>query len=479
MHKLQVLIDGLTNLTDKLKASAETGWELAKTHRRRVGVGCAGVFFLMFILFFVVKTPAFQVSLDGKPLFVVKSKLMVQDLAGTMIAEKQQLYGEHLLTRDMFSYDQVFVSRKTLADENAVRQYLDKQLGLQVEAAVIVVDDVPLLYMKDVSTAERLIAGLKAQYSKVSESEALQESGFAEDVYVRPVLAAVDQLLAPDEALEKITTGGEEPIKYVVQQGDTLWQIARNYNIYVDDIMIASDLASDKLSLGQELTIIRSEPYINVVTWVEGSQYETIPYPTETVRDNSARGTTVQQKGQDGEKFVAYRDIRRNGLTAERELLEETVITAATPQIVVQGSAITVASRSSSGSGRVSGYSNPGTRGLIWPTNGVITQYFKGSRHPAIDIANRSMPAILAADEGIVSFAGTQGGYGRMVTIDHGNGMVTRYAHCSSLNVSAGQSVAQGQQIGVMGTTGNSTGIHLHFEVIMNGSFLNPLNYLP
>ena len=115
-----------------------------------------------------------------------------------------------------------------------------------------------------------------------------------------------------------------------------------------------------------------------------------------------------------------------------------------------------------------------------WPTSGSICQGFRRG-HPAIDIcAGGSSPPIVASDGGVVTQAayGWNYGYGNTVLIDHGNGFQTRYAHMRVLNVSNGQRVSQGQQLGIMGTTGNSTGIHLHFEIHMGPARLNPLAYL-
>jgi len=119
-----------------------------------------------------------------------------------------------------------------------------------------------------------------------------------------------------------------------------------------------------------------------------------------------------------------------------------------------------------------------GTSNFIWPTSGSITQY-PVWYHMALDIANPGAPAILAADSGTVSYAGCLSwGYGCHVVIDHGNGYQTLYAHLSRYDVEAGQSVSQGQVIGMMGSTGRSTGTHLHFEIRQGGQLLNPLNFL-
>jgi len=115
---------------------------------------------------------------------------------------------------------------------------------------------------------------------------------------------------------------------------------------------------------------------------------------------------------------------------------------------------------------------------------GNITTPFGGktrgeSFHPGLDIANRGVPSVIAADAGRVVVAGWDGtGYGNMVLIDHGNGFRTRYGHLSQILVVAGQSVGRGAVVGKMGSTGRSTGPHLHFEIYLNGTRVSPLNYL-
>ena len=120
----------------------------------------------------------------------------------------------------------------------------------------------------------------------------------------------------------------------------------------------------------------------------------------------------------------------------------------------------------------------------IWPATGVVTSPY-GLRwggsdfHPGMDIANDLGTPIVATADGVVDYAGwDSGGYGNMVDIDHGNGIMTRYGHASQVVVSAGQSVKRGQVIAYMGSTGFSTGPHVHYEVHVNGQKVNPINYL-
>ena len=103
----------------------------------------------------------------------------------------------------------------------------------------------------------------------------------------------------------------------------------------------------------------------------------------------------------------------------------------------------------------------------------------RGSRqHTGVDFAASYGTQIYSWKSGTVTFAGWSGGYGNFIEVNHNDGTVSRYAHCSSISVSVGQQVATGQVIGYVGSTGNSTGSHLHFEIKVNGSFVNPLNYL-
>lgn len=122
-----------------------------------------------------------------------------------------------------------------------------------------------------------------------------------------------------------------------------------------------------------------------------------------------------------------------------------------------------------------------GTGSFIWPTrNHFLSGNDYWSGHLAIDIAVVSGEPLAASDSGVIVFAGwAYGGYGYMVMIDHGNGYQTLYAHLSGVSVGCGQSVSQGQTIGSAGSTGNSTGPHLHFEVRYNGGWVNPWYYLP
>jgi murein DD-endopeptidase MepM/ murein hydrolase activator NlpD len=123
----------------------------------------------------------------------------------------------------------------------------------------------------------------------------------------------------------------------------------------------------------------------------------------------------------------------------------------------------------------------PSSAGLIWPVNAPLTSPFGwrwGRMHEGIDLGAAYGAPIAAAAAGTVIYAGWLGGYGNLTVIDHGGGLATAYGHQSSIAVSGGEQVAQGQTIGYVGSTGHSTGPHLHFEVRVNGQAVDPLGYL-
>lgn len=125
--------------------------------------------------------------------------------------------------------------------------------------------------------------------------------------------------------------------------------------------------------------------------------------------------------------------------------------------------------------------SAPSSSGYVWPACGAVTSEYGrrwGRLHAGIDIDDNLTSAIVASRSGRVMFAGWSGGYGQLTLIDHGDGVVTAYAHQSQIMVGEGQSVSQGQRIGTIGTTGSSTGTHLHFEVRVSGSAQNPRRFL-
>ncbi len=268
---------------------------------------------------------------------------------------------------------------------------------------------------------------------------------------------------------------------YQVQEGDTVSSIAARYGISADYVIAnnAEILNSDLLTLGQSIIIPAGDGILHEVRY------------GETLSDIAARYDV------DVEAITAFAS---NGIASPDDITETQLVyvpggtlpapAPAAPEAVpapdagdTSDSAPAPDDSSSDGGGGIVSGGPSSSEGLIWPVVGPISSYY-GPSHPLgidIDGFNLVGSGIGAATSGTVVFAGGNAccSYGLYVVVVSPGGIETLYAHLSSISVSEGESVSQGEQVGIIGSTGYSTGTHLHFEVIDNGTRVDPLSYLP
>jgi murein DD-endopeptidase MepM/ murein hydrolase activator NlpD len=196
-----------------------------------------------------------------------------------------------------------------------------------------------------------------------------------------------------------------------------------------------------------------------------------------TARTTEARGVR-DELAASRDTLLSARRLKASALASSRESRAEYL--AEVEALAAQSAALAAAIRDAQAGGS-NGSGTPSAAGLVWPVNGPVVSGYGmrwGRMHEGIDIAAGLGTPIRAAAAGTVIHAGWLGGYGNLVVLDHGDGLATAYAHASAILVGVGQSVAQGETVSLVGSTGNSTGPHLHFEVRVNGTAVDPLLYL-
>ena len=203
----------------------------------------------------------------------------------------------------------------------------------------------------------------------------------------------------------------------------------------------------------------------------------------ETVSAIAARTAEAReardQLAAERDRLTTVRSLKQSALTSTRETRAEFVQEA--ESLAAQSAVLAEKIRGAQEQAGSTGSGRPSAAGFVWPCDGVVTSGFGmrwGRMHEGIDIGCAYGAPNRAAAAGTVIYASWMNGYGNLVVLDHGNGLSTAYAHASSLAVSVGQSVAQGQTVSYVGSTGHATGPHLHFEVRVNGVAVDPLQYL-
>jgi murein DD-endopeptidase MepM/ murein hydrolase activator NlpD len=295
---------------------------------------------------------------------------------------------------------------------------------------------------------------------------------FGEKVEISEAYVSKDLVTSPEEAADQITKESQKNEIYEVRSGDTLSTIANGHGLYVKEVLALNSGLSENtvLQIGDEIIITVPQPELTVMT-VEQSTYEEEYFGEVEYVYNDDWYTTksvVLQEEVAGYHEVTAMITKRNGMEEHREMIHEVVLSEPVCKIVEIGTKTPPTYiKPLSGGRQTSGY---GLRKA--PTRGASTN------HRAIDWATPTGTAIWASSGGTVSVAGWQSGYGYVVYVNHPDGNQTRYGHLSKILVSVGQKVKQGQKIALSGNTGRSTGPHLHFELRVNGTPVNPYKYI-
>lgn len=419
-------------------------------------------------------TVSYAVYVDGENVGAVADQSTVDAAITSVEAIGSRTLGYDYTVDNDISYRLALTLRSDLTQKEELRDYFSTKIDATEEDDArlyeITVDGQRMGIIESKAEFNNLLRELKTVYTSGDTISA----EFVESIQVTPVLLA-DEVLTIDEMRTILTENTTGETTYTVVSGDTFNAIAYRNDMSMSDLKALNpNVNVNKLSVGQVLNVKELIPRLSIRTVETSTYFEPIPCPVQTKDDpNIYKGSSkIITQGVEGEALVTANVTRVNGVEKNREVLSSETLREPTTTVKAVGTKPRPKTASN-------GY-------YKWPCRGKITSYFGyrrifGSRsyHSGIDIAGSYGAPIAAADGGKVTFSGYKGNYGYLVIITHDNGTQTYYGHCSSLLVSAGQRVYQGQTIARVGSTGRSTGNHCHFEVRIRGSAVNPLNYLP
>ncbi|HJV17257.1 MAG TPA: peptidoglycan DD-metalloendopeptidase family protein, partial [Bacillales bacterium] len=437
-------------------------------------------------------TTVYHVYFNDTFVGIVSDKGTIKELISEKSKEIEKSYKNmNLELGSQITYIPEQVFHSTANNKETIKN-LENVAYTEAKSAAVVIDGKPVVYLNNQDTAKEVVKKLELKFVTIEQLKSI-EAKDASAIAPQPPLKENEsrlldvrlskkvlieekniepaKILTADQAVSFLQKGTLEEQKYKVQDGDVLGSIANNHGLTLKQILALNPNLTEEtvLKLDQEINITVPKPFLEVIVEKEVNLKEAIPYQTQVINDSSLpKGENREkQQGTNGLQSATYRMTLQNGQAVKKEVIAKTILKNPTNHIVVKGTKV-IPSR--------------GDGNLSWPTvGGYISSksgYRWGKMHKGIDIARPSSYTIKAADNGVVVSAGWDGGYGNKIVINHQNGYRTVYGHLSSINVSVGQTVAKGAAIGVMGATGDATGVHLHFEVYKNGVLTNPTGSL-
>ena len=414
-------------------------------------------------------TPAYVVTVDGVDVGLVRDQSVFRQAVERVEERASDILGYDYHLAHEVSYEMALTGQDQITPAAEFETYLFDQIGEVMKSYVLTVDGQFIGAAQDRETLNGVLEQVKAAY--VDENTVSAE--FTSGVYITHEYTPSDVNQDPAAMLATLTANTNGQTTYEVQKGDTFMQIAFDNDMSMSELeALNPDVDINRIYIGQLLNVKEEIPFLSVKTVDNVTYTESIECPVVEVQDDSMyQGESkVLDAGVPGEQIVNADIAYLNGVEQERTVLSTQVTREATNKVIAVGTKV-----------RPSWYP---TGTYIWPVYGNITSSFgyrsifgSYSYHGGIDIATSYGTNIAAADGGTVTFAGYKGTYGNLVIITHDNGTQTYYAHNSSLLVSAGDKVYQGQAIAKAGSTGRTTGVHCHFEVRVNGATTDPKQY--
>ncbi len=426
------------------------------------------------VLFFSTYTYGTTVSYGGEVIAAMSSQTVAEEVRHDLEQVTARTLGESFTIDDsLIQYSSGLLRRQDLVDQETYAEDLSQRVGLVTAAYCLYVDGEIIGATPYAGALDELLKQLKA----AGTDEGTISCDFSETVDIKEEYVPSDEIMNLGYLAETLYSTKTAEVTYEVKKGDTWSEIAEAHGLTSKELeALNPGYDINSLQIGEILTMSASVPYLTRTVVQKERYVAEVNYDVEYTDDPSMyKGDTkVTSKGVFGAADVVANVTYVNGEEIERTVLSSVTLREPVTEYQLRGT-----------KERPTWYP---TGTFRWPITGRITSRFGGRKspggigstnHKGIDIAAPRGTPVYAADGGTVTYAGWMGGYGYLIRINHGNGYETYYGHNSSLTVSVGAHVYKGQQVARVGSTGNSTGNHCHFEVRSNGVARNPLNYLP
>lgn len=429
---------------------------------------------------FYRQSSCYEMCLGEQTIAVVADKGEAMEIWETFLHRQEQRLGQPVLTDAQPVFERVSRRNATPVSAAELEKKLAANVALETEAYIVKVDGEPFISLLDKEKLETMLAEYKERFipkgDEDDEDVTITSVEFAEDVEVVKEPADIRSLDTEEAAREKLYSLKVPDTIHVVEKGDNFWDIAIKYETTVSELLqLNPEAVPEKLMPGDEILIKPGRPQLSVLVTLETTVTESIPAPTKYIDDSALlrNERRVVEEGAPGEKEVTYKIVFENGHESTMEVLAETVLKEPVERVVKRGTRTFLARGVGRNYGVVS--ATRVTSDYGWRQHPIYkTRRF----HEGIDLAAPVGRSVHAYTSGTVTFAGRTAGLGLAVYINHGNGLETRYGHLSKIYVKKGQKVSTGDKIGAVGSTGLSTGPHLHFEVRRNGKPQNPWDYI-
>ncbi len=430
------------------------GWDRILVRKEFYQKLAALVFAFFAVGLAVDYTTGYEVTLNGYYLGKVKDIKVMQTALSNVDAKMSEWY-EH----ESMYYEKTLTAKRTfILDRDALMDEAECEeavyrcdLAIFASGGVIMVDGKETARLASVNEAQDAIDNFLGTFSAEGEDEIFKDMEVFQDITVEERIVDIDSVYTVNEAVKymKYLTGGEDIDPELLTLQASTESLASTKGA-----LSALTFRKDDFSVGET-----SKPTLTIRTVKEVKYEDIIPYETKTVNDSTLyRGVTkVTTPGVNGKKSVTALITYVNGEELTRQILSEEVIDYPVSEIIANGTKALPPAVS--------------TGTFLIPATGRVTTLYGTSSHTngcAIDIANSTGTPIYASDAGVVVQASEYGSYGLCVIIKHANGYKTLYAHLNEFNCQVGDEVRQSQIIGYMGSTGYSTGPHLHFEIRYN-----------